>query len=66
MSRVLANLLVNAIRRAPADGTVAVSARQGRTGLAIVRGIVEAHRGRAAVCNVPGACRFEVHLPAAV
>jgi signal transduction histidine kinase len=28
MSRVLANLLVNAIRRTPADGTVAVSAHQ--------------------------------------
>jgi signal transduction histidine kinase len=106
MSRVLANLLVNAIRRTPADGTVAVSARQeadrvvlavtdgcggiapedlplvfdtgwrgsdARTppagaglGLAIVRGIVEAHQGRAAVSNVPGGCRFEVHLPATV
>jgi len=105
MSRVLANLLVNAIHRTPADGTVAVSARQqagtvvlsvtdgcggipaddlprvfdtgwrdsdARTptggaglGLAIVRGIVEAHRGRAAVHNVPGGCRFEVTLPAA-
>ncbi|MFB7631370.1 sensor histidine kinase [Streptomyces sp. NPDC056149] len=105
MSRVLANLLVNAIRRTPADGTVAVSARReadrvvlavtdgcggippedlprvfdtgwrgtdARTppagaglGLAIVRGIVEAHQGRAAVCNVPGGCRFEVHLPVA-
>ncbi|MDX2556130.1 sensor histidine kinase [Streptomyces stelliscabiei] len=105
MSRVLANLLVNAIRRTPADGTVAISARReaGRVvlsvtdgcggiapedlprvfdtgwrgtdartppagaglGLAIVRGIVEAHMGRAAVTNVPGGCRFEVHLPAA-
>ncbi|NJQ02843.1 sensor histidine kinase [Streptomyces zingiberis] len=105
MSRVLANLLVNAIRRTPADGTVAVSAQRrdgsvvvsvtdgcggirpedlprvfdtgwratdARTppagaglGLAIVRGIVEAHQGRAAVRNVPGGCRFEVHLPAA-
>ncbi|MGW1671293.1 sensor histidine kinase [Streptomyces sp. NPDC002324] len=105
MSRVLANLLVNAIRRTPADGTVAIAARReadsvvlsvtdgcggippedlprvfdtgwrgthARTppagaglGLAIVRGIVEAHKGRAAVCNVPGGCRFEVHLPAA-
>jgi signal transduction histidine kinase len=105
MSRVLANLLVNAIRRTPADGTVAISARReadrvvlsvtdgcggiapedlprvfdtgwrgtdARTppagaglGLAIVRGIVEAHMGRAAVANVPGGCRFEVHLPAA-
>ncbi|MHC5908210.1 sensor histidine kinase [Streptomyces sp. S6] len=106
MSRALANLLVNAIRRTPADGTVAVSARSeddrvilsvtdgcggiapedlprvfdtgwrgtdARTppggaglGLAIVRGIVEAHRGSAAVQNVPGGCRFEVRLPAAV
>lgn len=105
MTRVLANLLVNAIHRTPADGTVAVTARQeedrvvlsvtdgcggipaddlprvfdtgwrgtnARTppggaglGLAIVRGIVEAHQGRAAVRNVPGGCRFEVTLPGA-
>ncbi|AKH83140.1 histidine kinase [Streptomyces sp. CNQ-509] len=110
MTRVLGNLLVNAIRRTPADGTVAVTVavreREGpavvvsvtdqcggipeedlarvfdtgwrgnhaRTpvppagaglGLAIVRGIVEAHRGRAEVRNVPGGCRFEVTLPAA-
>ncbi|MFE4632566.1 sensor histidine kinase [Streptomyces sp. NPDC056773] len=105
MTRVLANLLVNAIRHTPADGTVAIAAavRAGgdavvvsvtdgcggipaedlprvfdtgwrgspaRTppagaglGLAIVRGIVEAHAGRAAVRNVPGGCRFEVTLP---
>ncbi|MCT9008211.1 HAMP domain-containing histidine kinase [Streptomyces rhizosphaerihabitans] len=105
MSRVLGNLLVNAIRRTPADGTVAVAAERSdvgvvlsvtdgcggipeedlprvfdtgwrgthaRTppagaglGLAIVRGIVEAHRGMAAVHNVPGGCRFEVTLPMA-
>ncbi|GAA0493883.1 HAMP domain-containing sensor histidine kinase [Streptomyces sp. NPDC046215] len=105
MSRVLGNLLVNAVRRTPAGGTVAVAARraadtvvvsvedgcggipegelarvfeagwrgsQARTppagaglGLAIVRGIVEAHAGRATVRNVPGGCRFEVVLPAA-
>ncbi|OEV03869.1 sensor histidine kinase [Streptomyces oceani] len=105
MTRVLANLLINAIHRTPADGTVAVSAQRradavvlsvtdgcggiptadlprvfdtgwrgsdARTppggaglGLAIVRGIVEAHAGRAAVRNVPGGCRFEVTLPAA-
>ncbi|HWM40770.1 MAG TPA: HAMP domain-containing sensor histidine kinase [Streptomyces sp.] len=105
MTRVLANLLINAIHRTPADGTVAVGARReadgvvlsvtdgcggipaddlprvfdtgwrgtdARTppggaglGLAIVRGIVEAHQGRAAVLNVPGGCRFEVTLPAA-
>ncbi|MFJ8825229.1 sensor histidine kinase [Streptomyces sp. NPDC102467] len=105
MSRVFGNLLVNAIRRTPADGTVAVAAGRSadgvvvsvtdgcggipeedlprvfdtgwrgthaRTppagaglGLAIVRGIVEAHQGRATVCNIPGGCRFEVTLPAA-
>ncbi|MEV8566347.1 HAMP domain-containing sensor histidine kinase [Streptomyces sp. NPDC051322] len=105
MTRVLANLLVNAIHRTPADGTVAVAAElladsvvlsvtdgcggipeddlprvfdtgwrgtAARTppggaglGLAIVRGIVEAHAGRAAVRNVTGGCRFEVTLPAA-
>ncbi|MFD4140008.1 sensor histidine kinase [Streptomyces sp. NPDC058572] len=105
MTRVLANLLVNAIRRTPADGTVAVAAERhedcvvlsvtdgcggipeedlprvfdtgwrgspARTppagaglGLAIVRGIVEAHAGHAGVRNVTGGCRFEVTLPAA-
>ncbi|WP_413760288.1 sensor histidine kinase [Streptomyces sp. MMBL 11-3] len=106
MSRVLGNLLVNAIRRTPADGTVAVAAERradgvvlsvtdgcggipehdlprvfdtgwrgsdARTppagaglGLAIVRGIVEAHQGHATVHNIAGGCRFEVTLPAAV
>ncbi|TGA92117.1 HAMP domain-containing sensor histidine kinase [Streptomyces sp. MZ04] len=105
MNRVLGNLLINAIRRTPADGTVAVAARRSadgvvlsvtdgcggipeedlprvfdtgwrgthaRTppagaglGLAIVRGIVEAHQGRAAVRNVTGGCCFEVVLPEA-
>ncbi|MER5544284.1 HAMP domain-containing sensor histidine kinase [Streptomyces sp. NPDC002589] len=105
MTRVLGNLLVNAIRRTPADGTVAIAAERtadgvvlsvtdgcggipeedlprvfdtgwrgtdARTppagaglGLAIVRGIVEAHQGRATVHNIPGGCRFEVTLPAA-
>ena len=103
MTRVLGNLLINAIRSTPADGTVAVGAAriadtvvlsvtdgcggisdedigrvfdtgwrgsQARTppggglGLAIVRGIVEAHDGRAAVHNVLGGCRFEITLPA--
>jgi signal transduction histidine kinase len=32
-------------------------------GLAIARGIVEAHDGAIDVCNVDGGCRFEVRLP---
>nr|WP_206313947.1 ATP-binding protein [Streptomyces coryli] len=104
MTRVLGNLLVNAIRRTPADGTVAVAAEtradgtvvlsvtdecggipeedlsrvfdtgwrgtSARTppagaglGLAIVRGIVEAHAGRTTVRNEGRGCRFEVILP---
>ncbi|WP_329377465.1 HAMP domain-containing histidine kinase [Streptomyces sp. NBC_01351] len=105
MTRVLANLLVNAIRHTPADGTVAIAAElradsgavvlsvtdgcggipdedlprvfdtgwRGTTartppagaglGLAIVRGIVEAHSGHTDVRNVAGGCRFEVTLP---
>lgn len=34
-------------------------------GLAIVRGIVEAHEGRATVRNTGAGCRFEVELPSA-
>jgi signal transduction histidine kinase len=33
-------------------------------GLAIVRGILAAHRGEATVTNVPGGCRFDLVLPA--
>ena len=131
ITRVLGNLLINAIRSTPVDGTVAVAARQelhqvvvsvtdgcggideqdlprvfetgwrsgsartprpvgaaARTGmaaggpvrggavqhhgdtgaglgLAIVRGIVEAHAGHASVHNVHGGCCFEITLPAA-
>lgn len=117
ITRVLGNLLVNAIRSTPEDGVVAVAARReadevvlsvtdgcggipeqdltrvfetgwrggaartpraaesvGRQdhgdsgaglGLAIVRGIVEAHSGRASVRNVSGGCCFEIALPAA-
>jgi signal transduction histidine kinase len=106
--RVMRNLLLNAIRHTPAEGTIAVSADSGgdrevritvadgcggipeadlprvfesafrgsaeRTssngegggfGLAIARGIVEAHRGAIAVVNHHPGCRFEVRLPLA-
>jgi signal transduction histidine kinase len=32
-------------------------------GLAIVRGIVEAHQGQVSVVNADGGCRFEIRLP---
>jgi signal transduction histidine kinase len=102
VGRVLANLVVNAIRHTPAGGRVLVVARQtadtaevhvldgcggipepdlprvferlwrgdpARTsngaglGLAIARGLVEAHGGTVAVANVDGGCRFTVRLP---
>ncbi|HEV3381060.1 MAG TPA: HAMP domain-containing sensor histidine kinase [Trebonia sp.] len=106
LSRVLSNLLANAIRHTPEGGRVHVSAiadtgevvmtvadgcggipdgdlarvfdpawrgTEARTpgadggaglGLAIVRGIVEAHRGQVTVANTGHGCRFEVRLPA--
>lgn len=110
MSRVLSNLVMNAIRHTPADGVVHVAGRAGpgsvevavtdscgglpdddlarvfdvswqrsraRTpdaapafgsgaglGLAIVRGIIEAHAGTITVANQPPGCRFLVRLPA--
>jgi signal transduction histidine kinase len=107
LGRVLTNLVGNAIRHTPAEGTVQVAAqRQGdqvvlsvsdacggipvedlerlfepgwrgspaRTpgpdggaglGLAIARGIVEAHQGQISVCNEGSGCRFDVRLPMA-
>jgi signal transduction histidine kinase len=108
LTRAVDNLLVNAIRHTPYDGTVGVVARRdddgfgvvsvsdrcggippldlpsvfdlgwqgdaARTpgpdagaglGLAIVRGIVEAHGGRVSVSNVEGGCRFDLLIPAA-
>ena len=38
-------------------------ARGAGLGLAIVRGIVEAHRGRVLVANEAPGCRFDVVLP---
>lgn len=108
LNRIVANLLLNAIRHTPSDGTVTVTggrdeaggwlavtdacggipeadlprvfdvAFRGETartprsggngsggglGLAIVRGLVEAHRGEVAVSNVREGCRFLVRLP---
>ena len=115
LSRALSNLVVNAIRHTPADGSVVIEAAdavgmdgqvlvavtdacggipdedldrvfdvawrgtQARTpeadspvgagaglGLAIVRGIAEAHSGDVTVGNVDGGCRFELRLPVPV
>jgi signal transduction histidine kinase len=105
MTRVLRNLLQNAIRHTPSDGTVWVETgvqaqrayvavvdqcggipeqdlervfdmafrgaaartprdgERGGLGLAIVRGIVEAHHGEVSVQNLEQGCRFVVRLP---
>jgi signal transduction histidine kinase len=105
LSRVLANLIANAIRHTPAGGTVHIEASadaggallavtdvcggipesditrvfdtgwrgtQARSpdasggaglGLAIVRGIIQAHQGEVQVVNTGQGCRFEVRLP---
>ncbi|MDZ4828034.1 MAG: ATP-binding protein [Actinomycetota bacterium] len=103
MLRVLRNILENAIRHTPADGTVVIEvgaeedrarvsvvdsgggileedlprvfdvafrgdpARTDRAGaglgLAIARGLVEAHNGIISVCNENGGARFTVDLP---
>ncbi|MDG6108332.1 HAMP domain-containing histidine kinase [Dactylosporangium aurantiacum] len=106
LSRIVNNLIRNAIRYTPPDGTVVVTGGEddaggwvavsdtcggipdvdlprvfdvafrgttartpgrdagGGLGLAIVRGLVEAHQGDVAVANVGDGCRFVVHLPA--
>jgi signal transduction histidine kinase len=103
LSRALRNLVVNAIRHTPSDGTieivgavedgmacvtvsdacggipdqdlprvfdVAFRGEAARTpgggaglGLAIARGIVEAHAGEIGVTNAGSGCRFEIRLP---
>lgn len=111
LARIVQNLVSNAIRHTPPDGTVAVQIgvdggeallavhdscggipedeigrvfdvayrgtqartpeREGITssgglGLAITKGLVEAHRGRIGVHNHGPGCRFEVRLPLAM
>jgi signal transduction histidine kinase len=104
LSRVIQNLLANAIRHTPSDGAVVVAAGRDRggawvsvqdgcggipnddlprvfdvafrgetartpadggagLGLAIARGLVEAHNGSISVENRPPGCRFVVWLP---
>ena len=105
LSRAVANLVVNAIRHTPSDGTVHIHAEQvgdeavltvqdacggidaddlarvfetgfrgqsartpgpdvgGGIGLAIVAGIVSAHRGTVDVANHGSGCRFAIRLP---
>ncbi|WP_262402912.1 sensor histidine kinase [Actinomadura sp. CNU-125] len=103
LGRALRNLVVNAIRHTPGDGTVEIvgdvdggevrvtvadgcggipeddlprvfdvafrgeAARSpgggAGLGLAIARGIVEAHAGRIGVANAGPGCRFEIRLP---
>lgn len=112
LARVVGNLLLNAVRYTPSDGTVRVEAgwdgdkawlavadtcggipeqdlprvfdvafrgepartprpgnggpaSTGGLGLAIVRGLVEAHGGRVQVRNITDGCRFEIWLPLA-
>jgi signal transduction histidine kinase len=106
LGRMLGNLVTNAIRHTPNDGTVNVIGRSSDTGvelvvsdgcggipeddlprvfdvawrgshartpgamsgaglgLAIVRGIAEAHSGTVSVDNIVGGCEFRVLLPA--
>lgn len=110
LSRVVSNLLINAIQHSPANSEILITAHEtlsgfaslsvvdagggipetdlarifdpgwrgtdARTppskvgpsagaglGLAIVRGIVQAHSGGVSAHNIPGGCRFEVTLP---
>lgn len=112
LARVVGNLVLNAVRYTPDDGTVRVDAGRdsdgawlavadtcggipeadlprlfdvafrsepartprpgnggiagsGGLGLAIVRGLIEAHGGRVDVQNITDGCRFVVRLPAA-
>lgn len=111
LSRVVSNLLMNALEHTPAGGVITISTMQDTDrvslsvrdsgtgiaeedltrifssgwrgsrarathdsvdgtsgaglGLAIVRGIVEAHRGRIIARNEPIGCRFDVWLPTA-
>jgi signal transduction histidine kinase len=59
LDRVFDVAFRGATARTPSDST------RGGLGLAIARGLVEAHHGRISAHNVGAGCRFEVRLPLA-
>jgi len=65
LSRVFEVAFRGEPERAPADPVAAGRASGAGLGLAIARGLVEAHRGRIAVENAGPGCRFVIRLPVA-
>ena len=59
LERVFDVAFRGAVARTPADDS------RGGLGLAIAKGLVEAHHGEIHACNVGPGCRFEIHLPLA-
>jgi signal transduction histidine kinase len=61
----VARLFDVGFRGEPARTPLSEPVSRAGLGLAITRGIVEAHRGSVDVHNVPGGCEFTVRLPVA-
>jgi signal transduction histidine kinase len=59
LERVFDVAFRGAVARTPDDDS------RGGLGLAIAKGLVEAHDGEIRACNVGPGCRFEIHLPLA-